>query len=83
MPEGMLLIFYEGEGQLSATHFNSVQPFTALLYFELNLVVVANFVNEAGYVYKNVFASCGVVDETKTFGLIEEFYGSCLHDARR
>ena len=73
----MLLIFYEGEGQLSATHFNSAQTFTAFFYFEFNFIVVTNFVDEARYVDKYVLAGSGVVDETKAFGFIEEFYGSC------
>ena len=68
-------------GELSrATHLYSAQALTAFFYLELNLVVVADFVDEARYVNENVLTGSTVVDETKAFGLIEEFYGSCLHD---
>jgi hypothetical protein len=72
-----MLPFLLARSELSATNFNGAQTLTAFFYFELNLVVVANLIDEARYVNEYVLAGSGVVDETKTFGFIEEFYGSC------
>ena len=38
---------------------------------------VADFVDQTGYVNEYVLAGGCVVDETKAFGFIEEFYCSC------
>lgn len=73
----MLLSFFRQEGELGATYFYGAQTLTAFFYFELNLVVVANFVDETRYVNEYILAGSGVIDETKAFGFIEEFNGSC------
>lgn len=65
--------------KLGQLYFYSVQAFTALGDVKLHLVVVANLVDALGYVNEDVFAGLVHFDETKTFGLIEEFYSSCLH----
>jgi hypothetical protein len=64
---------------LSQLNFHSVQTLTALSNFELNLVVVTDFVDQLGNVNEDIFASLVHFDETKTLGLIEKFYSSCLH----
>ena len=66
---------------LCAAYFDGVQALAALLYLKLYAVILADFVDQTGNVNEDVFASSLVFDETKTFGLIEEFYGSRCHDA--
>nr|GFD11400.1 hypothetical protein [Tanacetum cinerariifolium] len=58
-----------------------VRAFFALGYFKLHLVILADFADEVGYVDENVLASLVYFDEAEAFGFVEEFYGSCLHDA--
>jgi hypothetical protein len=65
--------------KLSQLHFYGVQALTALSNFEFNFVFVADFVDQLAYVYEDVLAGLVHFDETKTFGLVEEFYSSCLH----
>ena len=65
---------------LNQRHFHSVRAFFALSHFELNFVIFANRAYlQVADVYENVIASFVVFDETKAFGLIEEFYRSGGH----
>lgn len=67
---------------LNQRYFYSVRAFFALGDFELNLVILADFADEVGYVYEDIFATLVYFDEAEAFGFVEEFYGSCLHDAK-
>jgi len=67
---------------LNQRYFNSVRAFFALGNFKLHFVVLADFVHEVGYVDEYVLAGAVYFDEAEAFGFVEEFYGSCLHDAR-
>ena len=67
---------------LDERYFHCVRAFFALSYFELYLVILADFADEVGNVYENVFAAFVYFDEAEAFGFVKEFYGSCLHDAK-
>lgn len=67
---------------LNQRYFYSGGAFFALGHFELYLVILADFADEVGYVYEHVFAGLVYFDEAEAFGFVEEFYGSCLHDAK-
>ena len=66
---------------LEQRYFYSVWTFTALRFFVLNFVFLAQRLGiyEVRDVNEDVFASFVVFDETKAFGLIEEFYRSGRH----
>ena len=59
-------------------HVHRVETFTALNHVERYFVILRDFVDEAGDVYENFIATV-FFDESKTFGLIEEFNDSCFH----
>jgi hypothetical protein len=67
---------------LDERYFHGVRAFFALSYFELHLVILADFADEVGNVYEDIFATLVYFDEAEAFGFVEEFYGSCLHDAK-
>jgi hypothetical protein len=72
----------EGGGELNERHFHCVRAFFALGDFELHFVVFTNLVNEVRYVNEDILAGAVYFDEAEAFGFVEEFYGSCLHNAR-
>lgn len=80
---GRFQVVPKSTGSLCEGYFSGVQALAALLYFKLHFVVFADFVNEAGYVYEDVFARLICLDEAKPFGFIEKFNGSCLHNAKK
>ena len=70
---------------LEQRYFYSVRAFAALRFFVLNFVFLAQRLGiyEVRDVNEDVFASFVVFDETKAFGLIEEFYRSGRHKKKK
>jgi hypothetical protein len=66
------------------SYFYRVRAFAALGFFVLNFVFLAQRLGiyEVRDVNEDIFASFVVFDETKAFGLIEEFYRSGRHNKK-
>lgn len=59
---------------------HSIKSFSALFYIVLYFVVLTNFLNETGFVYKNIITTFVGFNEAKAFGRVEKFYGALLHN---
>jgi hypothetical protein len=81
-PARLFLVFKAATRLLNERYFYSVWAFFALGNFKLHLVILANLADEVGYVHEDIFAALVYFDEAEAFGFVEEFYGSCLHDAK-
>lgn len=64
---------------LSALNVNCIHTFFAAGRFEGNYVTFTDFVHEAANVHENFLPGGAVDDEAKTFGFVEELYGSFVH----
>jgi hypothetical protein len=64
---------------LRALNVNCIHAFFATSCFIRNNVAFANIVDETRDMYEYLLASGAVNDKTKTFGFVEELYGSFVH----
>lgn len=60
-------------------YVNSVETFAAFNNFITDIVVLADLVSEAAVVYEDFLVGFILDNETKSFGLIEEFNFTCFH----
>lgn len=78
---GRVSAFYHSSVQmrLRTLNVNCIHAFFATCGFVRDCVAFANVVDKSGDVNENLLTGGAVDNESKTFGFIEELYGSFVH----